>query len=156
VGALAAVLDGHAVVGVDTNCFIYYLEGGPWAEELKEDLFLPLEQGRFRAVTSALTVAEILVRPKSLGREDVCEEYKALLCSYPNLEIVPFTAETAVLCAEIRARHRIRTPDAMQLAAALEKGATIFLTNDGGLPDEVGGARVAVLKDLLPPPQGTA
>ena len=155
-GALAAALDGHAVVGVDTNCFIYYLEGGPWAEELKEDLFLPLEQGRFRAVTSALTVAEILVRPKSLGREDVCEEYKALLCSYPNLEIVPFIVETAVLCAEIRARHRIRTPDAMQLAAALEKGATIFLTNDGGLPDEVGGARVAVLKDLLSPPQGTA
>ena len=151
-GRLASVLDGHAVIAVDTNCFIYYLEGGPWAGELKEELFLPLERGQFRAVTSALTLAEILVRPKALGREDVCEEYKALLCSYPNLEIVPFTVETAVLCAEVRARYRVRTPDAMQLAAALEKGATLFLSNDGGLPDEVGGLRVAVLMDLLPPP----
>ncbi len=56
------------MVAIDTNCFIYYLEGGPWAEELRKDLFLPLEQGCFRGVTSVLTVAEILVRPKSLGR----------------------------------------------------------------------------------------
>ncbi|MGB9887995.1 MAG: type II toxin-antitoxin system VapC family toxin [Moorellales bacterium] len=148
-GRLAAVLEGHGVVALDTNCFIYYLEGGAWAAELKEDLFVPLEEGRLRAVTSALTLAEILVRPKSLGREDVCQQYKALLCSYPNLAIVPFTVETAVFCAEIRARYRIRTPDAVQLAAALEKGATVFLTNDAGLPGEVGGVRVAILKDVL-------
>ena len=155
-GKLSAALHGHAVVAIDTNCFIYYLEGGPSARELKEDLFLPLEQGRFRAVTSALTVAEILVRPKSLGREDVGEEYKALLYSYPNLEIAPFTVETAVLCAEVRARHRIRMPDALQIATALEKGATLFLTNDAALPERVGGVRIAVLKDLLPLPQDSA
>jgi predicted nucleic acid-binding protein len=90
VGRLATVLEAHGVVALDTNCFIYYLEGGPWAVELKQDLFRPLEEGRFRAVTSALTLAEILVRPKSLGREDVCEEYKALLCSYPSLGNCPF------------------------------------------------------------------
>lgn len=148
-GRLATVLKDHAVIAIDTNCFIYYLEEGLWAEELKEDLFRPLEEGLFRAVTSALTVGEILVRPKSLGKEDVCEEYNALLCSYPNLEISSFTVDTAVLCAAIRARHRIRTPDAIQLATALEKGATLFLTNDGGLPDQIGSVRVVVLKDLL-------
>jgi len=148
-GALAAALRGHALVGVDTNCFIYYLEGGPWAEELRQDFFLPLEQGRFRAVTSVLTLAEILVRPKSVGRDEVCEEYKALLCSYPHLEVVPFTIETAVLCAEIRARHRVRTPDAIQLAVALQTGATLFLTNDTGLPKRVGQLTVAVLKEIL-------
>ncbi|MBC7343641.1 MAG: PIN domain-containing protein [Clostridia bacterium] len=151
-GRLNQVLAGHEVVAIDTNCFIYYLEGGLWAEELKEDVFLPLEQGRFRAVTSVLTVAEILVRPKSLGLEDVCEEYTLLLSSYPNLEITPFTLQTALRCAEVRARHRIRTPDALQIATALEKGAGVFLTNDAGLPPEVDGLQVVVLRDFLGSP----
>lgn len=151
-GRLSRALAGHQVVAIGTNCFIYYLEGGLWAGELKEDVFLPLEQGRFRAVTSVLTVAEILVRPKSLGLDNVCEEYTLLLSSYPNLEIVPFTLKTALRCADVRARHRIRTPDAIQIATALEKGAGVFLTNDAGLPLEVDGLQVILLRDFLQSP----
>jgi predicted nucleic acid-binding protein len=32
--------------------------------------------------------------------------------------------------AELRASYRLRTPDAIQLAAAIELGARVFLTND--------------------------
>jgi predicted nucleic acid-binding protein len=35
--------------------------------------------------------------------------------------------------AQIRARYQIRTPDAIQLAAAIEFGARVFLTNDDRL-----------------------
>lgn len=148
-GRLNEALRGHEVVAIDTNCFIYYLEGGMWAEELKDNLFLPLERGSFRAVTSVLTVAEILVRPKSLGFQDVCDEYVLLLSSYPNLEIVPFTLRIAIRCAEVRARYRIRTPDALQVATALEEGAGVFLTNDADLPSQVDGLQVAILGDFL-------
>jgi len=148
-GRLSEALCNHEVIAIDTNCFIYYLGGGPMSTELKEDVFLPLEQGRFRAVTSVLTVAEILVRPKSLGLWDVCEEYTLLLSSYPNLEIVPFTLKTALRCAEVRAKHKIRTPDALQIATALEKKATAFLTNDNGLPPQVDGLQLVFLRDLL-------
>lgn len=58
-GKMNEVLQEYEVVAIDSNCFIYYLEGGMWAEELKENLFLPLEQGSFRAITSVLTVTEI-------------------------------------------------------------------------------------------------
>jgi predicted nucleic acid-binding protein len=148
-GRLSKALEGYQIIAIDTNCFIYYLEEGLWAEELKEDVFLPLEQGRFRAVTSVLTLAEILVKPKSLGREDICEEYTALLCSYPHLEIVPFTLETAVRCAEIRAKYRVRTPDALQIATALEKGSRLFLTNDTDLPSQVDGLQVVALHNFM-------
>lgn len=150
-GGLSQALKGHRVAAVDTNCFIYYLEGGPWAQELKNDLFAPLEQGIFRAVTSILTLAEVLVRPKSLGREDICEEYETLLCSYPNLQIIPVNVDIAVRCAEVRARYHVRTPDALQLATALENEATLFLTNDLSLPAQVENMRIAHLKDLLLP-----
>lgn len=32
--------------------------------------------------------------------------------------------------ADLRAKHGIRTPDALQIAAALSRGATGFVTND--------------------------
>jgi len=151
-GKLNQVLQGHRVIALDTNCFICYLEAGAWAEELKSALFAPLERGKFRAVTSVLTVAEILVRPKTLGREEVCEEYLMLLSSYLNLELAPFTLDIAVRCAGIRSKYRMRTPDAVQLATALERRATLFLTNDLELPERVETVQVAFLRDLLPPP----
>jgi predicted nucleic acid-binding protein len=141
------------MVALDTNCFIYYLEGGPWAEALKDCLFGPVERGELYAVTSVLTLTELLVRPMSLGRFDVADEYSALISSYPQLRLVPLTMEVAVRSAELRARFRVRTPDAIQLATAIEAGASLFLTNDTGMPGHVDSLRVAILKDLLPPPE---
>ena len=36
--------------------------------------------------------------------------------------------------ARLRALHNLRTPDAIQLAAATHAGASFFLTNDRDLP----------------------
>ncbi|MEW5932655.1 MAG: PIN domain-containing protein [Bacillota bacterium] len=149
-GGLAERLREHTLVALDTNCLVYYLEDHPWARHLQEAVFSPVEEGRLRAVISMLAIAEILVRPKAMGRHDVCEEYVALLCSYPNLEVAPVTLEIAIRCAEIRASHRVRTPDAIALATACQWGASLFLTNDADLPSTVGGTEVVLLSDLLP------
>lgn len=146
---LAQVIRSHKKIALDTNCFIYYLEAAPAATILREDVFSPLEQGRFQAVTSTLTLAEVLVKPKSLGREDICMEYVMLLSSYPNLAIIPFTLPIAVRCAEIRAEYRVRTPDAIQLATAIESQATLFLTNDLNLPRQISQLTILFLKDYL-------
>ncbi|QUL98189.1 MAG: PIN domain-containing protein [Candidatus Fermentithermobacillus carboniphilus] len=149
-GKLREIASRAEIVALDTSCLIYYLEGSPLARELGSEVFLPLEQGAFRAVISTLALAELLVRPASLGRGDACGEYLALLCSYPNLEVVPLTTEIAVRCAHIRAKHRtIRTPDAIHLATAAERGAKVFLTNDSRLPPEVGEVEVIVLGEIL-------
>jgi predicted nucleic acid-binding protein len=38
------------------------------------------------------------------------------------------------LAAQIRARTSVRTPDALQLAAAMIGGCSVFLTNDRKVP----------------------
>jgi len=48
----------------------------------------------------------------------------------------------------LRARYDIRVPDALQIAAALEAGATLFVTNDQRLA-KVQDIRVLVLDDYL-------
>jgi predicted nucleic acid-binding protein len=54
-------------------------------------------------------------------------------------------AETAAL---IRARYTIRLADALQLAAAIQGGATLFLTNDKRVK-KLDALQVLVLSDFL-------
>jgi predicted nucleic acid-binding protein len=49
-----------------------------------------------------------------------------------TLEVSSAIAERA---AQLRAAHNIRTPDAIQISAALNAGATHFFTNDVRLPE---------------------
>ena len=58
-------------VYLDTNIFIYAVEGYAPEEAFLRELFAALEDGRFTAVTSELSLAEVLVKPFELGREDV-------------------------------------------------------------------------------------
>jgi predicted nucleic acid-binding protein len=53
-----------------------------------------------------------------------------LLSTFPNLDWVAPDLAIADRAAEIRALHRLRTPDALQIATAVCRGATAMLTND--------------------------
>jgi predicted nucleic acid-binding protein len=60
-------------------------------------------------------------------------QYFGLLSQFPNLEWVAPDLTIADAAAQIRARHRLRTPDAIQAATAICRGATALLTNDADL-----------------------
>ena len=49
--------------------------------------------------------------------------------------------------ARLRATHSLRTPDAIQMATALQAGASFFLTNDRRLRS-IEGMTVLVVADL--------
>jgi predicted nucleic acid-binding protein len=51
--------------------------------------------------------------------------------------------------AQLRASLRVRTPDAIQLAAALAARCSAYLTNDRELPP-VPGLKILQLQDYLP------
>jgi len=113
--------------------FIYHIEeSGSFAEPAGVALD-ELAGGNFVGVTSVLTLMEIAVKPLQLGRPDVAEEYEVLLANYPNLAVAAIDRPTALRAAGLRARHRLRPADALQVAACLEQRATAFLTNDRDL-----------------------
>jgi predicted nucleic acid-binding protein len=103
----------------------------------------------FTAATSTITLTEVLTRPKQVGNSRLEGEYRALLIGSRNLSLLPIDEAVADEAATLRARHGLRTPDAIQLAAALIFGCEAFLTNDRGLRrvDEI---RVLLLDDLEP------
>lgn len=121
---------GHKRILIDTCIWIYHLkahpEFGPPAARVIENL----EEGRFRAVASELTLLELTVLPLQLGRQDVADDYEVLLDYFPHLELIPISREILLDAAALRARQKLRTPDSIQLATGLRTGATLAVTND--------------------------
>jgi len=120
----------HTLVLIDTALWIYHFERHARFGSLAGKVIKRLEAGRFRGVASELTLLELTVRPLQIGRQDVADEYELLLDHFPNLELAPVTREILLLAAGLRARHRLRTPDAIQVATAIQWGATLAITND--------------------------
>ncbi len=75
-------------------------------------------------------MTELLVHPYRTHDVLKINELFALLSTYPNLEWVAPDLDIAARAAEIRALHRLRTPDALQAATAVHANATVFITND--------------------------
>lgn len=125
---LAAILGG--TVYLDANIFIYAVEGYAPEEAFLRELFAALEDGRFTAVTSELSLAEVLVKPFELGREDVAAAYTELLTPSERLAVLPVDRAILSEAARQRATLGMRLPDAIHVATALAAGCELFLTND--------------------------
>jgi predicted nucleic acid-binding protein len=119
-----------SVIGLDTAIFIYHFEENQTYLGLTRELFSSIEMGERTGVTSAITLMEIIVKPLSLGRQDVAQKYEALLANFPNLTIAEIDRDVIRQAARLRAKYRIRPPDALQASVSLIYGAHAFITND--------------------------
>ncbi|MGH9199432.1 MAG: type II toxin-antitoxin system VapC family toxin [Acidimicrobiia bacterium] len=143
---VAAFLRQHALIGIDTAAFIYYYERTLRYLPVTRLLFRGLATGVIAGVTSPVTLTELTVRPLALGQRQLVNLYTAVLSQHPHMLIQDITLSTARMAAELRARHGVRTIDALQLATALGAGATGFVTNDRRL-SRVTELDVLVLED---------
>lgn len=130
---LAQALAAHTVIGIDTSPFIYLWERHPRYFGLAETLFRHLRSPGVQGVTSIITLIEVCVHPRKQGRTDLVEAYERALLHSQQVQVLPVDAVLARRATDLRAQYGIRVPDALQLAAAIEAGATLFVTNDGQL-----------------------
>jgi predicted nucleic acid-binding protein len=117
---------------IDTGIWIYHFEQHPELGAAANKIIESLEAGEYRGVASELTLLELTVRPLQLGRQDVADDYEVLLDYFPNFELEPISREILLEAAALRARQRLRTPAAIQIATGLRTGATLAVTNDEG------------------------
>lgn len=113
---IADALQPHGRIGFDTSIFIISKGSSRYAASCST-VFDRLAQGTFEGVTSVLTLMELTVRPLQLGRFDVAREYEAALSSFPHLTIVDLDRSSARIAAQMRATHRLRSADALQVVA---------------------------------------
>jgi predicted nucleic acid-binding protein len=125
---------GSGPVGVDTAIFIYFIEENPRFVSLVEPLFREVDKGRRKLVTSALTLLEVLVVPYRSGNNLLAGRYEALLTGSRGVRVAEISYDHLRAAAQLRAATGAKTPDALQLVAALAAGCSAFLTNDRKLP----------------------
>jgi predicted nucleic acid-binding protein len=145
---LGTFLRRHHKIALDTNIFIYELDANPRYLAFARHVFQWLAELHHFAVTSTLTMTEVQTRPYAAGTKRQANEYYALLSNYPHLEWIAPDLVIADLAAQFRAKHRMRTPDAIQAATAVRSSATGFISNDP-IFHRVEGFEALTLDDLL-------
>jgi len=135
-------------IGLDTMIFIYHFEENQVYSPLTFSIFESLEKGNFNALTSILTLLEILVKPKREGNLILSERYKILFETFPNLQVKTIDKNIADVASSLRANYNINTPDAIQVATSLEAQADIFITNDTSLK-KITEIKVLLLSEML-------
>lgn len=146
-GAVADRLLSYGRVGLDPICFIYHLGRHPQYVGITTQIFDLIESGKLTAVTSTLTLLTILTRAKMLGHQAAADSYKAVLTTFPNLELRRSDFSIADLASDLRVRYRIGTPEAIQIATAIVEGAGAYLCDDPAL-SKVVELDVVLLRDL--------
>ncbi|MBI4595931.1 MAG: PIN domain-containing protein [Candidatus Tectomicrobia bacterium] len=90
---------------MDTMVFIYHPEDHPTYAPLTEVIFESWEAGSSFGATSIIALLEILVKPKREGNWEAVRDYKEMLTTYPNLQLVELDLDLADRSSDLRAKY---------------------------------------------------
>ena len=125
--ALWGGLSEGVTVLVDTAPWIYLLEDHADFAPRFLGLFEAAERGQIQLALSTITLAEVLTGPFMAGQTALAKRYETALGAY---QVVPLSVTVASLAAQLRVQYRLKLPDAVQLATALDIGAAALVTYD--------------------------
>lgn len=142
-------LEKIKTIFLDTAPVIYFIEAhhqfGPLVKQVAE----LMNNNRIQAVTSVLTLSEVLPKPIETGNEKLVEKFKTYLKNGPNLTLLPIGETIGEAAGALRGKYPfLKTVDAVQIAAALDAEADIFLTNDKKLSG-IKEIKILVLSDFI-------
>lgn len=144
------------VISLDTNCFIYLLQGEDYPDQHRQArlAFSLIEQGKLDGIASIIALAEVLTGPKKRALHDLADTLYVTLKTFPHLSFLAVDEPTALLAADLRAESGLRMPDAIQLATAIVHRADWFVTNDERLARTPVGIKIVDLSQLAALIQG--
>lgn len=132
---------------LDSNIFIYTLEGYPHFDHVLKRLANDIAAGKIQAVTCEITLAEALTQP--FAKEDITTQqvYQEALQSNETFTMVPVTRDILTEAARVRAFSNLKLTDAIHFASARLTQCTHFVTNDAHFKDYQ-GIKVLSLQQL--------
>jgi predicted nucleic acid-binding protein len=144
---LGAALSGVRRLYIDAAPLIYYVEEHPVYLQRIESIVAFIEDTPIKAVSSVISLTEVLNQPIKKGRSDLEQAYRDILISGERFSLLPVSQTIAESAARLRAYHNLRTPDALHIATAIDAACDAFLTNDNGLK-RITQLRILALDDL--------
>lgn len=135
-------------VYLDANPIIYTVEKHPDYGPLLMPLWHAAQARTIEVVSSELVLMETLVGPLKSGDSALEKTYEQALLG-TDIRLLPITQTILRRAAQLRAKTKLKTPDAIHLATAEQTGCVLFITNDDGFRG-VTSPPIALLNDLLP------
>ena len=115
---------------VDSSPLIYYVERNTrYLSKMRRFINL-IDTASFAAISSTLTLAEVLVGPYKSGDDERLSAYLEILEQSDHYRLRPVTSKIVRSAAELRARYNLRTPDAAHIATVKDSSCDALLTND--------------------------
>lgn len=143
------VLSGLQRICIDTAIVAYQLAEHPRYVAYTTLVLSAIEQHAVEGLITTITLTEILTYPAQRGDFRALREWELYLTNFPNLQIAALDPALAREAALVRAETRLKTPDAIQVAAARLYGADAILTNDRPWEKRVMAPRVLMLDDFV-------
>lgn len=147
-GTLVERLRGKRCVCLDTNVLIYFVQQNSQYISIVESLFTHIVSANLPAISSYLTLLEVMVQPLKNGDHRIASQYRDILLNNDNIRLFPLGQTIAEQAADIKARFDFKTPDCIQLATAVREHADVFVTNDSKLK-RFSEVEVLVLDDFV-------
>lgn len=122
-----------ASITVDSAPIIYFLQDHPTFAPRFSPLFDAASDGRITLAISTITVAEIMAGPLAAGNDILAGQYREVLCRSPGWQSIAVDEQVAAEAARLRARYRLRLPDAIQVATAIATRSWALATHDSAL-----------------------
>ena len=120
---------------IDTNVFLNVLyKETPYYKHSKEVL-LAIESGVLEGIIPTLVISEVLTGFYVDKRDKDASGFLSAILTNENFRVVPLSLDIAVSSAIIRANTRLKLPDAMVLATAVQLRADFLVSNDEGFPE---------------------
>jgi predicted nucleic acid-binding protein len=152
VNSFRQILDQYRLLVLDTMVFSYHFAHHPRYGPLTRVVLDTVESGQAEGLMTTITLAEVLTRPAQAGDKRAMYDYELFLSHFPHLRLVPLDADLARETARVRAYTRLRTPDAVQVAAARLYGADVLITNDHRWQERVRHPALILLDDYVSDP----
>lgn len=121
------------IVYVDTNVFIIGFESPLEVAKPVQDFLLAIRETTLTAVTSELTLAELLApvtSPQALVAGQRRRLYLDLLTRSSLIELKPVTRDILIETGELRGAMPCKLPDAIHVATAVQAKCRFFLSKD--------------------------
>lgn len=131
-GSMKLKIPSTGKVYVDANLIIYRVEQVEPYLSACASMWEAAEQGLVHLVTSDLTLLEVLVKPIRDGNNVLASIYRAMFDNAMEISSIAITKNILDIAGTLRAKHGLKSPDAIHAATALHLNASSFITNDSG------------------------
>ena len=118
-------------VYLDSSILIYTVEVNLTFWKILEVVWRKFAEGEISLISSELIITEVLVKPIKSKNQQSIDSYNKLLFD-SGIELIPITRSLLISATDLRAKHNLKTPDAIHAVTSIDLNCNRFLTNDRG------------------------